>query len=360
MKTMIGLALTLVFVVALRAWAGPARHWVCPPCGGGPCDSKVFDQPGTCPVCGMALVDQSTASTRQPAAGRRVAILLFDGAEIIDFSGPYEVFGTAGFDVYTVAATKAPITTAMGMKVVPQYSFDDAPSPSILLVPGGAVDGARHDKKTLAYITQTTAHTDVTMSVCNGAFILGTAGLLDGLSATTTYHLIAKLRAELPKTKVVSDRRFVDNGHILTTAGLSAGIDGALHVVEKVSGRGAAQAAALRAEYDWRPDGDFVRARLADRLFPDVNLDALGAWKLDRTEGSVDHWAIAAHLTTKESAATVAARIGKLFVDQGKWTASAPGHYRFTDEAGHPWTATLSVEDARPGELLVKTTVARG
>src|SRR5207245_8921403 len=110
------------------------------------------------------------------------------------------------------------------------------------------------------------------MSVCNGAFILASAGLLDGLTATTTSGLIEKLRAEYPKTKVVDDRRFVDNGRIITAGGLSSGIDGALHVVSKMLGNGTAQAVALALEYDWRPGAGFARGALAARLIPDLDL----------------------------------------------------------------------------------------
>src|SRR5262249_27321862 len=144
-----------------------------------------------CPVCGMPLVEQGSKEA-QGSAGKPVAILVFDGAEIIDFTGPWEVFGAAGFDVYTVAATREPVTTAMGMKVVPRYTFADAPRAAILVVPGGTVKGARSSEATSRWVKEASAHAEQTMSVCNGAFILAGAGLLDGLTATTTDHLISK------------------------------------------------------------------------------------------------------------------------------------------------------------------------
>src|SRR5262249_42863864 len=155
-----------------------------------------------------------------------------------------------------------------------------------------------------------TARAEYTMSVCNGAFLLANAGLLDGLTATTTSGRIDQLRAQYPKVKVVDDRRFVDNGKIITTAGLSSGIDGALHVIERVEGEGEAQQAALADEYDWRPKSGFVRAALADRNIPEVNLDGLGKWKTERTEGDTGRWTLVMRGRSDLSAQQLSDRIG--------------------------------------------------
>jgi transcriptional regulator GlxA family with amidase domain len=256
-----------VLVVPFAAVPGETpKVWVCPPCGL-PCDDSVFDHPGTCPKCGMTLVDRESAkaAAAEAPARKRVAMLVFDGVEIIDYTGPWEVFGAADYDVYAVAETKDPVTTAMGMKVVPKYTFADAPQPDILVVPGGGVRAARDSAATLAYVRNTTARADHTMSVCNGAFILASAGLLDGLTATTTAPLIDRLHAEYPSVKVVHDRRFVDNGKIVTTGGLSAGIDGALHLVAVMHGKDKAQAVAHGLEYDWRTESGIIRADAARR-----------------------------------------------------------------------------------------------
>jgi putative intracellular protease/amidase len=320
------------------------EHYVCAPCGM-PCDSKVYDAPGVCPVCGAALVVEP-APPRAPR--KKVALLIFDGVEIIDYTGPYEVFGDADFDVYTVAEAKAPVTTAMGMAVVPKYTFADAPPPDVLVVPGGDVHAPRGSAATLKWIAGITATDEQTMSVCNGAFILAAAGILDGLSATTTAHLIAELAAEYPKTKVVSDQRFVDNGKIVTTGGLSAGIDGALHVVEKMLGRGRAQAVALDIEYDWRPDSGFVRAKLADNLIPHVGLDELGNWSWIRTQGGVDRWEIVVTGTSELSVAELMVRISESLA-KGKWTTVQPASptetaWKFNGPDGRPWTGAVTIE----------------
>ena len=340
----------------------PTKHYVCPPCGA-PCDVVVYDHPGTCPACGMTLVEQGTPAAAAPA-GRRVAILVFDGVEIIDFTGPYEVFGAAGFDVYTVGETKAVVTTAMGMQVVPKHSFADAPQPSVVVVPGGGVQQARRNAATLRWITEAGKGADETMSVCNGAFILASAGLLDGLTATTTFHLIRRLASEFPKTTVVSDRRFVDNGKIITTAGLSSGIDGALHVVEKLSGRGEAQAAALQIEYNWDPDSSYVRAKLADRLIPDVDLDSTGKWRVERAEGTTDRFDIAVRGQSPLSALDLMTKIEGVLAAKGKWrtvsSTDSSKEFRFEDERGKPWTGRLTVEtvsaDAR--EYIVRLSIS--
>ncbi len=348
----------------VAAAPAPAKHYVCPPCGA-PCDGVVYDHPGTCPACGMTLVEQGTVAATPPPAGRRVAILVFDGVEIIDFTGPYEVFGAAGFDVYTVAETKTVVTTAMGMRVVPKYGFADAPQPSVVVVPGGGVQQARRSAATLRWITDVSKGADETMSVCNGAFILASAGLLDGLSATTTFHLIGRLAAEFPKTTVVSDRRFVDNGKIITTAGLSSGIDGALHVVEKLSGKGEAQAAALQIEYDWHPDSSYVRAKLADRLIPDVELDHVGKWRVELAEGTTDRFDIAVRGTSTLSTADLMTKIEGVFTTKGKWrTVSSTGaskEFRFEDERGKSWTGRLTIETvtAEAREYVVRVSIAR-
>src|SRR5262245_61992897 len=121
------------------------EEYVCPPCGCNK-DGTVFSKPGGCPECGMRLVLKSSLANQQASQvaaqtprppRQKVAILIFNGVQIIDYSGPYEVFGQAGFEVYTVAASPDMITTTMGLKVTPSYTFADVPKPDILIIPGG-------------------------------------------------------------------------------------------------------------------------------------------------------------------------------------------------------------------------------
>ena len=159
MRHLVQLALPILIALALvvgaAAGAAPAsspapeksKRYVCAPCGMA-CDAKVFDHPGRCPDCGSALVDLASVKT-SVVTPRRAAILIYDGVQIIDFTGPYEVLGQGGFEVFTVAETKATVTTSMGMKVVPEHTFSDAPKPDVLVIPGGNVDGPRKSAATL-------------------------------------------------------------------------------------------------------------------------------------------------------------------------------------------------------------------
>lgn len=182
----------------------------------------------------------------------RVAVLLFEGEEEIDYAGPIETFGASGAKVFTVGETKATVESVWGLKVTPNYDFADAPEADILVVPGGGIKDAWKNPRLLEWIRERSAKVKVVLSVCSGAFILGKAGLLDGIAATTTASLRPQLAQMFPTTKV-SDKRFVDAGKIVTTAGLSAGIDGTLYLIERESSKKQAEAVATYMEYDWKP-----------------------------------------------------------------------------------------------------------
>ena len=369
-----GATLVVLLVPGAPGAAAPAsdsaQRWVCVACAL-PCDTLVFDHPGTCPQCGMALITQAEAKKQAAAAAaqppaKKVGILVFNGVEIIDFTGPYEMFGTAGYDVYTVAATKDPVTTAMGMQLVPKFSFADAPQPDILLVPGGGVKGACASEPTLDWVRKSSAQSVHTLSVCNGAFILATAGLLDGLTATTTARLIDQLHDRFPKVNVVHDRRFVDNGKIITAAGLSSGIDGALHVLSVMEGHGTAQQVALTQEYDWKPASDYARAALADMVIPNVNMDQLGKWTVVRTEGGRDHWEMEMRGTSDLPESDLMAKIGDQLAADHRWAragaqATAAGsQWSVAGTDGRHWSATLKLApDAAAKEYTVHLTIAR-
>ncbi len=225
----------------------------------------------------------------------KVGILVFDGVQIIDFTGPYEVFGQGGFEASTVAVSLEPIVTTMNMKVVPTFCMENAPEYDVLVVPGGEVDACCENKDLLQWLNRSTA--EIVMSVCNGAFILAAAGMLEGLKATTYYELLDELAETAPGTRVLKDQRFVDNGRILTTAGLTSGLDGALHVVSKLKGKATAQRVALNMEYNWRPDFGYASAALADRFllpiftrFMSLELPDGSRAQLISTEGAATSW----------------------------------------------------------------------
>lgn len=206
-------------------------------------------------LLGVALNASADDMDMHMAAGGKtlkVAIVLFDGVEEIDYAGPIEVFGASGSTILTVGLSKAPVTSVYGLRVIPQYDAADLPDVDVLVVPGGGIAEAWKDPKLLAWIKERSAKAGVTMSVCSGAFILGKAGLLNGRQVTTTSAMRDELARHFPKAKVLK-QRYVDAGTLITTAGLSAGIDGALYLVQRELGADRAKAAASYMEYDWRP-----------------------------------------------------------------------------------------------------------
>ncbi|MEO0731957.1 MAG: DJ-1/PfpI family protein [Bacteroidota bacterium] len=190
---------------------------------------------------------------------KKVAIYLQDNVEILDFAGPMEVFLVAGFEVYTVATTSAPLKAMHTLAITPDYSLADAPAPDILVFVGGGDVAAAKNPQVKAWAQQMAATAELQFSVCTGAYFLAEAGLLDQRVATT-YHLsIPQLASAYPQIDVRENVRFVDNGEVVTTAGISAGIDGALHVVAKLKGTRYARWVAEAMEYDkWIPEEGLI------------------------------------------------------------------------------------------------------
>lgn len=174
---------------------------------------------------------------------KTVAVLIFDGVELLDFTGPAEVFIVAehgkAFRVLTVSEGGNPIRTMGGIQVTPDFSVSDIPQVDIIVVPGGGMSHVGQAGR--EWLKTAAANAEVVMSVCMGAFLLADAGLLDGVRATTHRWGIASLKRAAPKCEVVSGERFVDSGKIITTAGVTAGIDGALHIVKRVCGEESAR-----------------------------------------------------------------------------------------------------------------------
>jgi transcriptional regulator GlxA family with amidase domain len=175
--------------------------------------------------------------------------------ELLDFAGPAEVFGSAGFQVSTEAATRDPVTCAGLMTLTPHYTFTDCPRSDIIVIPGGSRAPSK-DKRVIDWVVTASARAEASLSVCTGAFVLASAGLLNGKEATTHWSAVDSLRKQFPKITVHDDRRVVDCGKVVTSAGVSAGIDGALHLVARLSGRSEAEQAARYMEYEWRPLSD--------------------------------------------------------------------------------------------------------
>lgn len=228
--------------------------FVCPPCDND-CDKLTFDKAGKCPHCGMELIQKS----KLPKKKMTICFYLQDGVEVLDFAGPMEVFSYAGAKIFTVSKTKNPIKSQGILKVTPDYDITDAPPFDILAVFGGNAGNASEDPEVINWIKARKPTTQYYFSVCTGAFIFGKAGLLDNLTVTTFHESIDRLQKTVPSAKVLPNTRFVDNGTIITTAGISAGIDGALHLVEKLAGKEMAKRVARYMEYDkWVPEQGLI------------------------------------------------------------------------------------------------------
>lgn len=197
---------------------------------------------------------------------KSVGILIFDEVEVLDFAGPFEVFSIVGqregdgaFDVYTIAEKPAPVTARNGLRVIPDKSFADNPRPDIILIPGGY--GTRpllERPDVIDWIAARSAGAELTLSVCTGALLLAKAGLLDGLEATTHWGALDLLAEIAPDVTVQRETRVVDNGDLITSAGVAAGIDMTFHIVARMLGNEVAEEAAHYMEYPW------TRAMTAD------------------------------------------------------------------------------------------------
>lgn len=198
---------------------------------------------------------------------RSVAILVFDDVELLDFCGPFEVFSSLDravqpppFNVFAVASGGGLITAANGLRVAPAYDFAGCPPIDILVVPGGV--GTRREMNNPAvieWIGRVSEAAELILSVCTGALLLARAGLLVGLRATTHHGAMDLLREVAPEAEVVDERRYLDNGKIILSAGISAGMDMSLHVIARLHGEDAAERTARHMEYDWRREPDPTR-----------------------------------------------------------------------------------------------------
>ncbi len=194
-----------------------------------------------------------------------VAILVFDDVEVLDFAGPYEVFTTANrvfgrrnpeagtlFEVFCVSRDGQPVQARAGLRVLPEHSFAHHPPCDLLVVPGGVVNAAMACPQTLDWIAGTAAQAQITASVCTGAFLLAASKVLRSGKVTTHWEDVAELQAAFPALTVCDDARWIDNGALVTSAGISAGMDMSLHLVARVAGHELATLTARQMDYPWK------------------------------------------------------------------------------------------------------------
>jgi transcriptional regulator GlxA family with amidase domain len=207
-------------------------------------------------------------------ARKRVGIVVFEDIEVLDFCGPFEVFSAtrlneekrreepSPFEVLLVAEKIAPVITAGGMKVIPDHAFDNCPKLDILVVPGGWGTRKELDNPAMIeWLRSRAAEVETLTSVCTGAILLGATGRLDGQRATTHWRSLNWLREACPAVTVIDDQHVVEEGALITSAGISAGIDMALKVVARYYGEGVARATARHMEYPY-PDSNARRISL--------------------------------------------------------------------------------------------------
>ena len=193
-----------------------------------------------------------------------VGIYVYDNAEVLDFAGPFEVFSTAArmksrkepkapkaFDVFLIADSQRLVSARSGFNVQPKYTITNHPDLDILIIPGGVHHIEINRPEILTWIANISTCTEITASVCSGAFILASAGLLQGQPATTHWEDLDELQLAFPDISVQPDVRWVDLGNIVTSAGVSAGIDMSLHLIARLEGLELARSTARQIDFPW-------------------------------------------------------------------------------------------------------------
>ena len=229
------------------------------PMRGNPCAVKDYSEAVPCEDCGMELIartEYEAQAKERERNTRTVGIVLFDGFEVLDVYGPLEMWAhVKEFNVVTVAESSGPIRSAQGIETIAQYSFEDCPRLQILVVPGGM--GTRVEVKNealLGFLRERDQESEITASVCTGSSLLAKAGLLDGYKATTNKHFFEHALEQHGKVEWVREARWVDDGKVITSSGVSAGMDMALHLVRRLYGEERARQIAAGAEYIWNED----------------------------------------------------------------------------------------------------------
>ncbi len=189
-----------------------------------------------------------------------IGIYIYENAEVLDFSGPFEVFSTASrfsnpeglFNVFLVAEERLPVIARGGFSVNPHYDINKHPNIDVLVVVGGIHTDEMKKAKVLNWVASVSEKAKLVASVCTGAFILAEAGLISGLDVTTHWEDIEDLRQSYPDLNVIESQRWVDTGKFVTSGGISAGIDMSLHLVSRLASLELAERTARQMEFDWR------------------------------------------------------------------------------------------------------------
>lgn len=189
-----------------------------------------------------------------------VGIYIYDNAEVLDFSGPFEVFSTAArvskdpdlFRVYLIGETGSTVSARAGFKVIPDYSIHNHPPLDLLVVVGGVHTGEMKNNNVMAWLAQQRARVPLIATVCTGIFLFAKAIDLSNIKVTTHWEDIPDLRQQFPDLNVQENIRWVDEGNLVSSGGISAGIDMSLYLVSRLHNRDLAERTARQMEYDWQ------------------------------------------------------------------------------------------------------------
>jgi Tol biopolymer transport system component/putative intracellular protease/amidase len=303
-------------------------------------------------VLALALIPLARPAVGQPEKPN-VAILVYEGVQVIDHAIPFEVFGQFSLNnVYTVAKEAGPLTTYMGMRILPNHTFADVPEPDVLVLPGGDARDARSDPEIMAWVRRKAATAEHVLTICTGTFFLVGSDLLKDVAITTWYDRQDELREAVPEADVVGEEIVVDSGKIVTAAG--SGIEGALRVLAKLHGEAWAEVVRLNMEYEPMPEALHVpRVELADLNLPDGIYGAF-LWRradLLRYDGDRDEWAMEWRFDRDRSIDSLRADLSAaISIDDG-WTlvgeeASGPGwssRWSLEGRDGNPWQGEVTL-----------------
>ena len=257
-----GIACLLLFLItdpfAMAEEKTDAEVYVCP-MRGKPCPMTESNAPGKCEHCGMNLVTMAKYEEYLKSINankHRVGLLLYPGFEVLDAYGPVEMWSMMPeFEIVTVAQQAGLVTSIQGLKTEAQYSFETCPELDILLVPGGMGTLSELKNETiLQFIRDRDKQTDITASVCSGSALLAKAGVLDGHKATSNKKYFSIATSQSDKVEWIQSARWVDDGKVVTSSGVSAGMDMALHIIRRLFNEKKAESVAKLAEYIWNKD----------------------------------------------------------------------------------------------------------
>ncbi len=324
----IGLAVMVVNASAQSILDRAPEHgeviYRCVPCG---CqhDDVVFGEPGSCPSCNMTL--NASLHGYEPIRRQSVSvgILLFNGADIMDVTGPWSVFSHAHLSVRTVAKTTDDVQLSGGLVLTPDYHLEDFPKVDVLVIPGGGPAESNQDPQIVSWLKAQRDSVETMFSVCSGAFLLGKAGILDGQQATTFASLIPQFEQEFPEVRVLRDVKYTNNGNVFTSAGLSSGIEASYQVLAEYYGQGFAQNVANHMEYDWDIKSDYARTQLADNYLLSLqSIVSLFAQDFSYSYGGVDQWEYRFELRSGIEEAQFLSTLREELKGQIAWTDVGP------------------------------------